>query len=198
MRVNTRSTDVAPDLIAPVTGFRQWRLSDEGLRSMLYDEPWPRATLTARCRAHAHPADDAPLTECSCGVYAWYRPCPRTASAGSADLVAGAVVLWGRVEAHAIGMRGEHCRIVALALPLSRGRKRERLRAVAHRLRVPAVPHRALREVAAIYGAPVPEQLIPPRASATAAYQPVGVVPRLVQAATGAAPDLPSDAEAGP
>lgn len=48
-----------------------------------------------------------------------------------------------------------------------------------------------------MYGAPVPEQLIPPRASATAAYQPVGVVPRLVRAATGAASNLPLDAEAG-
>lgn len=177
------SHDVAPDLVEPVVGFRQWQLDGCGLRSMRYDEPWRHATLTARCRARTHPGEAAPVSDCSCGVYAWYRPCPRTASAGSADLVHGAVVLWGRIELHPAGMRGQFCRIVSLALPLARGRKRYRLLEAAERLRVPAVPHRALAHFAAAYGSPVPGQLIP-RREPTASHQSRGLVHGLLLAAT--------------
>ncbi len=185
MTSTTHVLDAAPDLIAPVVGYRQWRLDSSGLRSMLCDEPWREATLTARCRARTHLGEAAaPSNVCSCGVYAWYRPCPRTASAGSADLVSGAVVLWGHVELHAVGMRGQFCRVVALALPLSRGRKRNGVREVAERLGVPAVAHRTLPTIATTHGGPVPSQLIPCRVPA--AYQKVGLVPGLVHSATSA------------
>ena len=45
----------------------------------------------------------APQNGCTCGFYAWYAPTPRTASAGTSELVGGAVALWGRVELHAHG-----------------------------------------------------------------------------------------------
>jgi hypothetical protein len=79
-------------------------------------------------------------------------PCPRTASAGTPDLIGGVVVLWGRVELHATGMRAEHARVVALELPLSRGRKRRNLVEVAKGLGVPAVRHRELVAAAAEHG----------------------------------------------
>ena len=147
----------APDLFRPLVGFRHWRLASGGLRSLVCDVAWPAATLTARCHAgghHTHP----PVGECSCGIYAWYRPCPVRHS----EVVAGAVVLWGDVELHTGGMRAQHCRVVALALPLSRGRKRRRVCAVAERLGVPVVPHRALTRVVHALGAPVPDALKPP------------------------------------
>jgi hypothetical protein len=174
----------APDLIVPLIGFRQWRLADDQLRSLHSDERWPGATLTARCRTDAHPNDAAPLNGCSCGIYAWYRPCPRTAS-GTSEYIAGAVVLWGQVELHHAGMRGQHCRIVGLELPFSRWRKRDRVLALAERLGVRAVPHTALRAVAAEHGAPVPKQLIPEYV-----HGPVGIVPdrilaERIRAATG-------------
>ena len=150
----------APDLIRPLIGFRQWRLArDGGLRSLVYDEPWPSATMTARCRVAAH--EEAPVEDCTCGVYAWYRPCPLTSSCATRDLVAGAVVVWGAVELHATGMRAQCCRVVALALPLSRGRKRRRVCAAAERLGVPVVPHRALPWIANAHGGPVPDALKP-------------------------------------
>jgi hypothetical protein len=75
----------APDLIEPVIGFRQWRMAGEGLLSIACDERWPEATLVARCVAGgnlgAHPDRAAPVSDCSCGIHAWYEPCPRTASA---------------------------------------------------------------------------------------------------------------------
>jgi hypothetical protein len=158
--VTTADEPRAPDLIEPVVGFRQWRLGGQGLRSIVCDETWREATLVARCLAGGHPEEAAPATACSCGVHAWYELTPRTASAAS-DYVAGAVLLWGAIELHATGMRAQHCRIVALALPLSRWGKRRRVVDVAQRLGVPAVRHRDLRAVARQHGAPVATDLRP-------------------------------------
>ena len=142
---------VAPDFIVPVVGFRQWRLVD-GMPTSMYDgAAWPEGSITAGCDRGHNPAD-VPVKDCSCGVYAYYDPCPRTASAATPDLIGGAVVVWGRVEAHIYGMRGEHARIVAFELPLSRGRKRRAVIEAAQRLGVPAVPHRSLKSVALEHG----------------------------------------------
>ena len=84
---------------------------------------WSGGCIAARCD-RGHGVGEVPAQDCSCGVYAYYDPCPRTASAATPDLIGGAVVLWGRIEAHIYGLRGKHARIVALELPFSRGRKR--------------------------------------------------------------------------
>ena len=142
---------VAPDLAVALVGFRQWRLASGGLTSVYDGADWPTGFLTARCdRGHADA--EVPFKECSCGVYAYYDPCPRTASAGTPDLIGGAVVVWGRIEAHMYGMRGEHARVVALELPLSRGRKRQAVIEAGERLGVPAVPHRSLKRIALEHG----------------------------------------------
>jgi hypothetical protein len=102
-------------------------------------------------------------------VYAYYDPCPRTASAATPDLVGGAVVVWGRIEAHAYGLRGKHARIVALELPLSRGRKRRAVVEAAELIGVPAVAHRALKTVALEHGAVLPPALRPKKTTTRAA-----------------------------
>jgi len=142
---------VAPDLIVPLVGFRQWRLTDRVLTSLWDGSEWHEGRLTARCD-RGHTADEVPAQHCSCGVYAYYEPCPRTASAATPDFIGGAVVVWGRVEAHIYGMRGKHARIVALELPLSRGRKRRAVIEAADLLGVPAVPHRSLKKLALGHG----------------------------------------------
>ena len=123
MNTVARADGLAPDLIVPLVGFRQWHLANGVLTSMYDRALWPPDGVTARCD-RGHSSAEIPAKDCSCGVYAYYDPCPRTASAATSDLIGGAVVLWGRIEAHIYGMRGEHARIVALELPLSRGRKR--------------------------------------------------------------------------
>ena len=138
---------VAPDLMVPLVGFRQWRMTDGALASVYDGAQWPEGRLTARCD-RGHTPDQVPAKDCGCGVYAYYDPCPRTASAMTPDLIGGAVVVWGRIEAHIYGMRGRHARIVAVELPLSRGRKRRAVIEATERLGVPAVPHRSLRAVA--------------------------------------------------
>jgi hypothetical protein len=142
---------VAPDLVVALVGFRQWRIADGVAVSMYDGAPWPAGVITGRCDRGHGPAE-VPAKDCTCGIYAYYDPCPRTSSAGTPDLIGGAVVLWGRIEAHMYGLRGEHARIVALELPLSRGRKRRAIIEAADALGVPAVPHRSLKAVALEHG----------------------------------------------
>jgi hypothetical protein len=151
---------LAPDLVVPIIGYRQWRLTAAGLTSMYDDEPWSGGTITAHCD-RGHSEEEVPAQDCSCGVYAYYDPRPRTASAATPDLIGGAVVVWGRVEAHMYGLRGRHARIVALELPLSCGRKRRAVIEAANQIGVSAVPHRSLRAVALKHGAVLPRSLRP-------------------------------------
>ena len=159
----TSGMEFAPDLIEPIVGFRHWRLVDGTLRSMFGMTPWSTSEMTARCPSGDHDPAETPYRDCRCGIYAQYEPCPRTASAMTHDLVGGAVVVWGRVEAHATGMRAEHARMVALDLPASRGQKRRAVTEVAERLEVPAVAHRQLRARALVHGTTLPASLRPPR-----------------------------------
>jgi hypothetical protein len=153
---------LVPDLIEPVIGYRQWRVRDAELRSVFADARWTRGLNTARCVAPgAIHAEAAPASACSCGLYAWYRPCPRLASAATADLVDGAVAMWGTIELHATGMRAQHAIVVALALPLPAGGKRRRMVDVARALEVPAVPARRLAETALAFGRPIDRTLVP-------------------------------------
>jgi hypothetical protein len=166
----------APDLMEAVVGFRQWRLAGRTLTSLYSDAPWPRDELRARCKMGDHDPADVPSNACSCGIYAYYDPCPRTASAGTPNFVGGVVVLWGRIELHATGMRAEHARVIALELPLSRGRKRRGVVEVAQRLSVPTVPHRELKTVAAEHGSPLQRSLRPSRSWTTdRAHHPIGI-----------------------
>ena len=126
---------------------------------MRSEDRWGRGVRTATCGEHDHVA---PQNGCTCGIYTWYSAPARTASVLTPELVAGAVALWGQIELHAHGMRAEHATIVALALPFSRGPKRERLIACARALEVTAVPARHLTAAALEHGDPVPPWMRPP------------------------------------
>ncbi len=156
-------TGPAPDLIDPIIGYRQWRLVGRGLTSLFNDTRWERAQLSARCDSGEHHPEVVPDHACSCGIYAYYDPCPRTASAFTRDLVGGAVIMWGGVELHGTGLRAEYAQIVALELPLSLGAKRRSVLEIADGLGVVAVPHRQLRSVAREQGVPLDRSLRPPR-----------------------------------
>jgi hypothetical protein len=159
---------LAPDLIVPLVGFRQWRLTD-GMPASVYDGVrWADARITARCD-RGHSSDEVPAKDCSCGVYAYYDPCPRTASAATADLIGGAVVVWGRVEAHIYGMRAEHAQIIAFELPMSRGSKRRTVIEAADRIGVRVVPHRSLKAVALEHGRVLQPSLRPKKTLTRAA-----------------------------
>lgn len=154
------TTARAPDLAEAVIGFRQWRLDDAMLCSPFVDYTWAQGANTARCARAADHAEPAPGHDCTCGLHAWYRPCPRLGYA-SRDLVGGAVALWGEIELHPTGMRAQHAAIVALALPLPRTTKRHCVLAVADALDVVVVPPRALTAAALDHGRPLAPGLAP-------------------------------------
>lgn len=162
----------APDLVEAVIGFRQWRLGDERLCSLRLDDVWHGGQLDARCH-HPEFCDDgehrAPHGSCSCGVYAYYRPVPPTASLAWPGVVSGAVAMWGELRAHGTGMRAEHAAVVAFALPLDRGAKRRALATLARGLDVDVVTPRHLTRAASAHGSPLPDALKPrgPRVGAT-------------------------------
>lgn len=162
-----RGMEFAPDLIKPIIGFRHWRLVDGALSSMFSMTAWQTSQMSARCTRGDHDPAQTPSPDCTCGIYAYYEPCPRTASAMSSDLVGGAVVVWGRVEAHATGVRAEHARIVALDLQRIRARKRRAVASIAEQLGVRAVPHGDLKAEALAHGASLPASLRPPRQRAS-------------------------------
>jgi hypothetical protein len=164
MRLRIASPVPAPDLILPVIGFRQWRLRDGRLHSLMTDDEWTLGALDARCRGSSHPSSERdllPSGRCSCGIYAYYRPLPRTASVIWPELVAGAVALWGELQAHATGLRAEHAQAVVFAVPMGRGRKRRELLSLAEELGVDVVSARHLRSAAAVHGGPLPHELKP-------------------------------------
>jgi hypothetical protein len=156
------SQSVVPDLVEHVIGYRQWRIHDGALCSVHTWDRWTAAVMTATCSAGADHDEPPPVNGCSCGFYARYTPVPRTASAATPDLVAGAVALWGRLELHAHGMRGQHARLLALALPITAGPKRRRVQEVAASLGVPAVLARRLQAEALRHGRPIPREMRPP------------------------------------
>jgi hypothetical protein len=158
----TVAGQAAPDLIHPVAGYRQWRMHERELRSVHTWDRWKPGAMTARCHAKTNHVEPPPVNGCSCGFYARYGPFPRTASAGTPDLVAGAVALWGRLELHPHGMRAEQAQVIALALPVLPGPKRRRVRAIAQTMGVPAVPARQLRTVAERQATPIPPGMRPP------------------------------------
>jgi hypothetical protein len=161
----------APDLIQPVIGYRLWRLGDDALWSPYVEERWERGVHNAVCRADRRDhVDPAPAHDCSCGIHAWYAPCPTLSWAATRHLVAGAVALWGAMELHPFGMRAAHGMIVALALPPWNGTKPRRILEIADALEVEAVPIRRLDSVALLHGAPLPEDMAPEPRASRAAY----------------------------
>jgi hypothetical protein len=74
----------------------------------------------------------------------------------------GIITAWGRIEAHATGLRAEHARVEALGLPPGNEPARRRsAQAIAERLEVPVVPREELADAAAAYGRPLPPSLLP-------------------------------------
>lgn len=116
----------------PVVGWRTWtaRRVPGGavLEGVFTRDRWGAGSTHAGCRrcppwmAKLHPV---PTSACQCGLYAFSTPAqalsyldtPEDAREGGerADLVAGAVIAWGRVVQHGgQGWRAEHARPVAL------------------------------------------------------------------------------------
>lgn len=161
----------APDLMAPVVGFRAWRIANGRLVSPYVPCRWEGRVMHAECfdanrgllrgqgwldEPHASPHPD-----CQCGIYAYHRPGPRTYF-GEAWWCEGVVAAWGRIEVHGQGLRAEFARVEALARPAEGGPHVAAMAAgIAARLEVPLVEPGELEGVAEGLGGVVPAGLRP-------------------------------------
>jgi hypothetical protein len=149
----------------PVVGWRTWRArpvaGGAALEGVHTRHSWDPGTTHAGCRrcppwmSNLHPI---PSPSCECGLYAfsnpdeafrYLNPPEDTPDGGDrTQLVAGAVIAWGRVVQHGgQGWRAQHARPVAL---LDSGHPL--LEALARRHRVPLVSARGLRLLPLEYG----------------------------------------------
>jgi hypothetical protein len=100
------------------------------------------------------------------------------APAGTPDFVAGAVIVWGREDVHARGMRAEQARIVGSEQPLTSGGKRRALDTVAEHLSVPVVPHSRLAAVAMAHGPPLERCLRPAPSGTSGSAESLDMLPK--------------------
>jgi hypothetical protein len=156
----------APDLLAPVSGFRDWRVTPEGLCSPRTGVPWVGRVLRAECRPRSaddlvRPPHRAPGHECQCGIHAYFEPSDETSKVNYTG-VSGIVSVWGDVEIHARGLRAEYARIEALGV-YSRWTKRQKsaVRSIAASLDLDLIDLYDLADAAASYAAPVSPALVP-------------------------------------
>ena len=125
-------TDLVP---GELRGYRQFDLQDGGLHPLVHQAggPWDGGLERAGCAKgldHAPPAAD-----CTCGLYAMYRPGSGTISLGAANAVVSAR---GRCVLGDRGFRSASARVEAVALP-------------AHLLVRPRTASRTRRELAQRY-----------------------------------------------
>jgi hypothetical protein len=166
----------APDLIAPVIGFRKWRVVGGHLTSPYIPVRWDEPVAHARC----YPANRsllfgvgwldephaAPDPRCRCGIYAWHS-LPSPGPVPDPGRAFGVVALWGRLEVHDDGVRAEHAAVRALGLAPGLGAAYcETMEIIASRLGVELVDERELPRAALRFGTPVPETLLPDRVAA--------------------------------
>jgi hypothetical protein len=143
----------APDLIAPLVGFRNWRVIDGVLSSPYAPLSWREPVVCARCLRERH---RAPAPGCDCGISAYHEPDLRFSSVDFRG-VSGIVSVWGHVEVHEDRLRAEYARVEALAMhPRWSMRQRHAVTAVAAELGAELVDLREQAEAARAYGCQMP------------------------------------------
>jgi hypothetical protein len=158
----------APDLVVPVVAHRAWKVVGDRLFSPNIPVRWDGRVMHAACHPVQRPimrgvqgwlteTHASPHPACQCGIYAYYRPGRRNWF-GEFDCVEGIVTVWGRIEAHADGLRAEHARIEALV----RRAELPTAERIAARLGCDLVERDDVEAAALRYGRPLPPALRPP------------------------------------
>jgi hypothetical protein len=107
--------DQDPALVAgELRGYRQFDLRHDGLYPQVHTEFGPWRARLERARCVVTPEHAAPVSGCTCGLYAWYLPGSATVALGPASAVVAAS---GRCILGDRGFRAAAARIEAVALP---------------------------------------------------------------------------------
>jgi hypothetical protein len=161
----------APDLVAPVVGFRSWRIANGRLQSPYIPCRWEGRVMHARCydanrvltrgEGWLDEPHVSPHPDCQCGIYAYHSPGLRSYY-GEQWWCEGVIAAWGRIEVHAEGMRAEYARVEALGFPdLGNPHVRPAVEAIGAQLGVPVLPAGELPAVLDSLGGLVPPGLRP-------------------------------------
>lgn len=113
--VDAHGNDGGPALVVgELRGFRQFDLRDDGLYPRVHAEagPWRGSAHHATCVVTAE--HRAPVSGCTCGLYAWHLPGSSTVGLGTTSAVVAAS---GRCILGDRGFRAAAARIEAVALP---------------------------------------------------------------------------------
>lgn len=109
--------DRVPDMVAPITAWRAWRIIATGntynLRAVGQDDIWiPKQRMEARCLAGQgnHADSSVPKFNCTCGFWAFKTVdmLPGVLMDYKSTLVLGSVALWGRVIETSHGYRAQY------------------------------------------------------------------------------------------
>lgn len=107
--------DDGPAFVAgELRGYRQFDLRGDGLYPRVHAEAGPWHERLERARCVVAPEHVAPVSGCTCGLYAWYLPGSATVALGPASAVVAAS---GRCILGDRGFRAAAARIEAVALP---------------------------------------------------------------------------------
>jgi hypothetical protein len=161
----------APDLSAPVAGFRAWRIANGRLVSPYIPCRWEGRVMHARCydanrvltrgEGWLDEPHGSPHPDCQCGIYAYHSPGLRSYY-GEQWWCEGVIAAWGRIEVHADGMRAEFARVEALGVPdLGNPHVRPAVEAIGADLGVPVLAAGELPEMADALGGRIPHGLRP-------------------------------------
>jgi hypothetical protein len=159
----------APDLTAPVVGFRAWRVANGRLLSPYVPCRWEGRTMRAECydanrvllrgEGWLDSPHESPHPDCRCGIYAYHTPGKRTYF-GESWWCSGLVSVWGQLEVHADGLRAQFARVEALSEPEDAdGRLQAAIADIAARLGVPLAEEDDLPLLAEKLGGTVPARL---------------------------------------
>jgi hypothetical protein len=113
--VDRDGPDHGPALVVgELRGYRQFDLHHDGLYPRVHAEAGPWHGRLERARCVVTPEHQAPVSGCTCGLYAWYLPGSATVAPGPASAVVAAS---GRCILGDRGFRAAAARIEAVALP---------------------------------------------------------------------------------
>jgi hypothetical protein len=101
-------------VVGELRGYRQFDLHHDGLYPRVHARLGPWHGQLERARCVIAPEHEAPVSGCTCGIYAWYLPGSATVALGPASAVVAAS---GRCILGDRGFRAAAARIEAVALP---------------------------------------------------------------------------------